>query len=55
MHSSRGLLEPMSVVCLSILEVSQATRAISTARLHVLPRFHLPPINVVVSHGPSEV
>jgi len=34
--------------------VSQATRAISTARLHVLPRFHLPPINVLVSHGPSE-
>ena len=33
--------------------VSQATRAISTARLHVLPRFHLPPINVLVSHGPS--
>ena len=35
--------------------VSQATRAISTARLHVLPHFHLPPINVLVSHGPSEV
>ncbi len=34
--------------------VSQATRAISTARLHVLPHFHLPPINVLVSHGPSE-
>ena len=34
--------------------VSQASRAISTARLHVLPRFHLPPINVLVSHGPSE-
>ena len=33
----------------------QASRAISTARLHVLPRFHLPPINVVVSYGPSEV
>ena len=32
----------------------QATRAISTARLHVLPRFHLPPIDVVVSYGPSE-
>ncbi len=35
--------------------VSQATRAISTARLHVLPHFHLPPINVLVSHGPSEI
>ena len=32
----------------------QATRGISTARLHVLPRFHLPPINVIVSHAPSE-
>ena len=40
---------------LSILrDVSQATRAISTARLHVSPRFHLPPINVLVLHGPSE-
>jgi hypothetical protein len=35
-------------------EAGQASRAISTARLHVLPRFHLPPINVLVSHGPSE-
>jgi hypothetical protein len=32
----------------------QATRAISTARLHVLPRVHLPPIDVVVCYGPSE-
>ena len=32
----------------------QATRAISTARLNVLPRLHLPPINVLVSYGPSE-
>ena len=32
----------------------QASRAISTARLHVLPRFHLLPINVLVSHGPPE-
>ena len=31
----------------------QACRAISTAQLHVSPRFHLPPINVLVSHGPS--
>ena len=38
----------------SVEDVSQASRAISTARLHVLPRFHLPPINVLVSHGPSE-
>jgi hypothetical protein len=28
-------------------------RAISTARLNASPRLHLPPINVVVSHGPS--
>ena len=33
----------------------QASRALSTARLLESPRFHLPPINVVVSHGPSEV
>jgi hypothetical protein len=33
----------------------QAARALSTARLHVLPRFYLPPIDVVVSHGPSGV
>ena len=43
---------------MSVLEVrrrmaGQACRAISTARLHVSPRFHLPPINVLVSHGPS--
>ena len=37
------------------VEAGQASRAISTARLHVLPRFHLPPINVIVSHGPSEL
>jgi hypothetical protein len=37
------------------IEPGQASRALSTARLHVLPRFHLPPINVVVSHGPSGV
>jgi hypothetical protein len=35
-------------------EASQASRAISTARLHMLPCFHLPPINVLVSYGPSE-
>jgi hypothetical protein len=31
----------------------QVERAISTARLHPLRSFHLRPINVVVSHGPS--
>ena len=34
-------------------DCGQASRAISTARLHMLPCFHLPPINVIVSHGPS--
>ncbi|SUZ79507.1 uncharacterized protein METZ01_LOCUS32361, partial [marine metagenome] len=34
--------------------VGQTSRAISTARLHMLPRFHLPPINVLVSYSPSE-
>jgi len=33
----------------------QASRGISTARLHMLPCVHLPPINVLVSYGPSEV
>ena len=31
----------------------QAERAISTGRLHVLLRFHVPPINQVVFLGPS--
>ena len=33
----------------------QTARAISTARLKRLRALHLPPINVVVSHGPSGV
>src|SRR5690606_28018114 len=33
----------------------QAARAISTARLKRLHALHLPPINVVVYHGPSGV
>ena len=32
----------------------QASRAISTARLSMLPCLHLPPIDVLVSDGPSE-
>src|SRR5690606_19505007 len=32
----------------------QATRAISTAWLSTLPCLHLPPIDVLVSNGPSE-
>ena len=35
-------------------EAGQASRAISTARLRRLPALHLPPINVLVSNGPSE-
>src|SRR6266581_1282014 len=31
----------------------QAERAISTGKLHVLPRFNLQPINLVVFQGPS--
>jgi hypothetical protein len=34
-------------------QTGQAARALSTARLSVLPHVHLPPINVLVSHGPS--
>ncbi len=29
----------------------QAYRAISTGKLHVLPRFHIRPIDVMVYHG----
>ena len=35
------------------VEEDQASRPISTARLNVLPRVHLPPIHAVVSCGPS--
>jgi hypothetical protein len=35
------------------LRTGQAARALSTARLHVSPRFHLPPIYAVVFCGPS--
>ena len=31
--------------------IGQADRTISTGQLHVLPRFHLQPIDVVVYHG----
>ena len=34
-------------------ENNQAERAISTGKLHALPRFHIRPINVVVFHGSS--
>jgi hypothetical protein len=51
---------PTQVVYLRIrrtgaASAGQASRGISTARLHVSPRFHLPPINVVVSYVPSGV
>ncbi len=35
------------------MELDQAGRAISKAKLHALLRFHTPPINVVVYHGSS--
>ena len=51
---AEGRTEPQ-VPCWKTVEedAGQACRAISTAQLHVSPRFHLPPINVLVSHGPS--
>jgi hypothetical protein len=36
-----------------IINAGQATRALSTARLHALLHVHLPPINAVVFCGPS--
>ena len=36
---------------LTRMRVHQADRTISTGQLHVLPRFHLQPIDVVVYHG----
>ena len=52
----KGQKEVQNLVRAGIVEedAGQASRAISTAQLHVSPRFHLPPINVLVSHGPSE-
>jgi hypothetical protein len=38
-----------------VVWTDQAARAISTARLRRLPALHLPPIDVLVSNGPSEV
>jgi len=35
--------------------VDQADRTISTGQLHVLPRFHTRPIDVVVFHGSRRV
>ena len=45
---------PITGVMLDASHAGQASRALSTARLHMSPCFHLPPINVLVSHGPSE-
>ena len=36
-----------------VQSAGQASRALSTARLKASLPLHLPPINVVVSHGPS--
>src|SRR5213082_620230 len=50
-------LTPTSVRCRGAHRErrDQASRAISTARLKRSRALHLPPINVVVSHGPSGV
>lgn len=45
-HRGEGLLRQKGA--------SQAARAISTARLRRLPALHLPPIDVLVSNGPTE-
>ena len=37
----------------TVVELDQASRPISTARLRRLPALHLPPIHAVVSCGPS--
>jgi hypothetical protein len=37
-----------------IVFYGQAERAISNGQLHVLPHFHIRPINVIVYHGPSK-
>ena len=44
-----------SRICATLLgnENNQVERAISTGKLHALPRFHIRPIDVVVFHGSS--
>jgi hypothetical protein len=59
--SRHKLLVFLSIVTLSIvthyfecalkMSAIKLTRAISTGKLHALPRFHIRPINVVVYHG----
>jgi hypothetical protein len=38
-------------VCAVVSKFLNRNRNISTSRLHALPRFHLKPINVIISHG----
>ena len=55
LQQSRAALQPLKMHSMAgETDCGQASRAISTARLHMLPCFHLPPINVIVSHDPSE-
>ena len=53
-----GLLQNALALCSNRVsrlgdESNQAERAISTGKLHALPRFYIRPINVVVFHGSS--
>src|SRR5687768_3439847 len=49
----RGLvLHAVSLAGHAAMTGQELCRAIRTARLRALPRFHLRPIDVVVSHGP---
>src|SRR6185437_10958223 len=53
-----GVCVPWSIDALLCVRyfswTGQASRALSTARLHASQRVHLPPINAVVFCGPSE-
>jgi hypothetical protein len=42
---------PLALMVLAAGRGAKADRAISTGQLRGLPRFHLRPINVMVSHG----
>ena len=46
---------PERGLCLATSGSDQANRAISTGQLNALPRLHLRPIDVLVSHGPQGI
>src|SRR4029453_15554649 len=52
--SRRDALSEISIASTNVI-VDPSPRPISTGRLHVLPRFHLRPINVMICHGPYQV